>query len=53
MFPTGLARVGFLVSRYGYDFRAAQGKPENKGERLKNSRKNKRREKSRAGCRDL
>jgi len=23
IFPTGLARVGFLVSRYGYDFRAA------------------------------
>jgi hypothetical protein len=40
-------RVGFLFSRYGYDFRAIGSWPP------ANSRKNKRREKSRAGCRDL
>jgi hypothetical protein len=25
--PNRAARVGFLVSRYGYDFRAAKGEP--------------------------
>jgi hypothetical protein len=45
--PNRAARVGFLVSRYGYDFRAAGQQTR------KNSRKNKRREKSRAGCGDL
>jgi hypothetical protein len=26
-FPKGHVRVGFLVSRYGYDFRAAKDEP--------------------------